>query len=186
MRIQTGRIRLVPFAEQHLTQEYIGWLNDKSLMRYSEQRFCQHSIESSRDYMLSFAGTCNFFWAIEDSTNNKHVGNLNAYVDRRSQTADLGILVGGALSTSQGIGTEAWMAACDFLFRHSGIRKITAGTLGVNKPMIRVCEKAGMLDDGIRMRHVVWEGREVDMLHFALFGTDWLVRHPQQLTKVIH
>jgi RimJ/RimL family protein N-acetyltransferase len=186
MRIQNGRIRLAPFSVRHLTQEYIGWLNDKSLMRYSEQKFCQHSIESSRDYMFSFVGTPNFFWAIEDSTNDKHVGNLNAYVDPRNQTADLGILVGGAPSTSQGIGTEAWMAACDFLFRYSGMRKITAGTLGVNKPMIRVFEKAGMQDDGIRARHVVWEGGEVDMLHFALFGNDWLVRHPQPLIKVIH
>jgi RimJ/RimL family protein N-acetyltransferase len=39
--------------------------------------------------------------------------------------------------------------------------------------MIAVMKRAGMVDDGRRIRQCVFEGEEVDIVHMALFQEDW-------------
>lgn len=172
-KIPTERLVLVPFDERHLSDRYVGWLNDSGIMRYSEQRHRRHTLEGCREYWQSFRETPNFFWAIELKEGGVHIGNMNAYVDTANQLADLGILIGEKGTQGKGVGGEAWEAACAFLFIERNIRKITAGTLAVNKAMCALAHRAGMVADGVRHRHYLWEGQEMDVVHFALFRDQW-------------
>jgi RimJ/RimL family protein N-acetyltransferase len=122
--------------------------------------------------MQSFPDSPNYFWAIE--CESEHVGNMNAYVDADNSLADLGILIGVASARAKGIGCEAWLAICGFLFEQKNIRKITAGTLAVNIPMLGLMKKSGMRDDGRRINHYLCDGQEVDVVFMALFLRDWL------------
>lgn len=185
MKISFGGVSLVGFNEKHLTTKYLNWLNDKSLLRYSEQRKRHHSLDSCRSYMKSFEGTPHCFWAIESTAaNGAHIGNMNAYIDESNSVADIGLLVGERSFGRKGCGTAAWMAGCDYLFRYVGIRKITAGTLAANLPMVRVCEKSGMEQDGIRREQAVVGGQALDLLHFCLFRDKWMLRYPRPLAAV--
>ena len=126
--IQTKRLRLYPFAERHLTAQYVAWLNDSDLMHFSEQRYRSHTIESCRSYWLSFAGSANFFWAIEEvEAGLGHIGNLNAYIDVQNGLADSGVLIGEKRGQGRGYALEAWLAVCNFLFQERKIRKISLG-----------------------------------------------------------
>lgn len=168
--IEAGRLRLVPFAEEHLTERYLGWLRDQALLRFSEQRFRRHTLASCREYRASFQGSPNHFWAVEETGQGLgHVGTMTAYVDERNGVADLGILLGAAEARGRGLALEAWQAACRFLLAR-GVRKITAGALSVNAAMLRVMEKAGMVPDGVRRGQVLFEGRAVDVVHMAMFA----------------
>jgi RimJ/RimL family protein N-acetyltransferase len=167
--IETARLQIVPFSEAFLTDRYVGWLNDPQVTRYSEQRHRRHTLESCREYLESFRGTPHFFWAICEKPGLEHIGNINAYVDERHQIADVGILIGERGAQGRGLGGEAWSAVCDFLLRSRGMRKVTAGTIEPNAPMLAVMKRAGMKADGRRPRHMLWEGREVDMIQAALF-----------------
>lgn len=172
--IETPRLRLVPFARRHLTARYVGWLNHPATMRFSEQRHRRHTIPSSRAYWQTFRGTPNYFWAVEARDPLLgHIGNLNAYVDARNGVADLGILIGEASARGRGLALEAWSNACRFLFEEADLRKLTAGMLEVNAPMRALAERAGMRRDGRRRRHYCWEGQEVDVVHVALFRSEW-------------
>jgi RimJ/RimL family protein N-acetyltransferase len=184
MTIQSTRLRLTGFTDRHLQETYVSWLNDPLLMRYSEQRLSKHTLESCRQYMRSFEGTPNYFWAIEAIASGSHIGNLNAYVDAHNKTADLGLLIGAGSAASQGMGTEAWIAACDFLFRHRNVRKVTAGTVVANLPMIRVCEKSGMQSDGVRRAQIIIGQEALDLMHFCIFRDDWLNQHAEPLVRV--
>jgi RimJ/RimL family protein N-acetyltransferase len=135
--------------------------------------------------MRSFEGTPNYFWAIEEIASGSHIGNLNAYVDPNNETADLGLLIGDKSASGKGLGTESWIAACDFLFRHRNVRKVTAGTLSVNVGMIRVCEKSGMQIDGRRSRQAILDGQEVDMIYYASFRHSWLDKYTKPLIVVL-
>jgi RimJ/RimL family protein N-acetyltransferase len=169
--IHTRRLRIVPFAEEYLTPRYVDWLNDPDVMRYSEQRHRRHTMESCRDYWLSFAGTPHHFWAIVVSEGGLgHIGNINAYIDEKNRLADVGILIGEKTVWGQGYGLEAWRAVCSHLLEAEGLRKVTAGTVSANKGMLRIMEKSGMVDDGCRRRHFLFESREVDVVHGALFS----------------
>lgn len=166
--IQTKRLLLSQFSEKHLTEQYVSWLNDSKLMRYSEQRYRLHTLETCRRYWQSFTGSPNFFWAIEETESGfGHIGNINAYIDTHNGLADLGIVIGN--KQGQGYGLEAWQAVCDFLFQKRGIRKISAGALAVNKPMLHLMQQAGMINDGIRKSHFIFEDTPVDVIHMAVF-----------------
>jgi len=51
------------------------------------------------------------------------------------------------------------------------LRKVTGGTLATNLGMVKVMQKAGMVDDGRRRRQYWWEGQAVDVVHMALFAS---------------
>lgn len=173
-RIETPRLSLEPFGEAHLHSRYVGWLNDPETVRFSDQRFRRHTLESCREYWSSFAGTPHCLWAlVSRDPGLGHFGNLSAHLDTNHAIADLGILIGARESWGKGLGTEAWTAACGWLFRERDVRKITAGTLSVNRGMLGIMRKAGMREDGRRLRHCIVGGAETDMVHAALFREDW-------------
>jgi len=165
-------VQVVPFEDRHLTEAYLGWLNDPETMRFSENRHRTHTLDTCRAYAESFLGTPHCFWAIETDALG-HVGNINAYVDEPNRVADVGILVGHRESWGKGIGLEAWMLVCSYLFMERGLRKVTAGTSANNVGMRRIMEKSGMVVDGVRSRHLMIDGQEVDVVYAAIFAKDW-------------
>jgi [ribosomal protein S5]-alanine N-acetyltransferase len=172
--ITTPRLRLPPFSQRHLTRRYVGWLNDPETVRYSEQRHRQHTLPGCRAYWKSFKGTSNYFWAIESlDPALGHIGNMNAYVDLRNGVADVGIIIGEKAARGQGLALEAWLAVCEFLFGHVGVRKITAGMLAGNRAMCRLARRAGMRRDGRRKEQYLFNGRPMDIVHVALFRDEW-------------
>lgn len=178
--LTTPRLQILPFSEKHITERYLGWLKDPEVVRYSQQRFRSHTLDTCRVYWHSFHGTPNYFWAIERrGTVPAHIGNMNAYVDERHGLADIGIMIGERAVWGKGYGSEAWIAVCHYLLHEAGIRKVTAGTISVNDPMLAVMSRAGMIDDSHRVRHQLWEDQEVDIIYRALFSEDWLKQHPR-------
>ena len=155
--IEAGRLRLVPFAEEHLTERYLGWLRDQALLRFSEQRFRRHTLASCREYRASFQGSPNHFWAVEETGQGLgHVGTMTAYVDERNGVADLGILLGAAEARGRGLALEAWQAACRFLL----VEEETPEGLKLNNP-------AGHLEAGESLlQGVVREALEETAYHF--------------------
>lgn len=172
--IKTRRLLITPFAERHLTARYVGWLNDPDVVRNSEQRHKRHNMDTCRLYWQSFKRSPHYFWAIEEKENGLgHIGNINAYRNERHQLADVGIMIGAKDSWNKHYGLEAWFGVCHYLIHQAGVRKLTAGALSVNTPMIRLMHRAGMINDGIRARHYLCDDREVDVIHMALFKDQW-------------
>lgn len=170
--IETDRLRIVPFQKRHLTERYVGWLNDPEVVRYSDQRFEEHTLEGCRTYWRSFEDTPNHFWALVVQDDDAYVGTMTAYVDERHEVADVGILIGETDAWGRGFGTEAFGAVARHLLLEGGMRKVTAGTVEVNDGMLGIMENLGMRDDGRRVRQALHEGEEVDMVHKALFRED--------------
>lgn len=167
-KIITERLCIEPFSEEHLSSRYVGWLNDKNTMRFSEQRHVAHDLESCKAYMRSFKGTPNHFWALLHRGKG-HVGNMNAYVDFRNHVADVGILIGETWARGCGLGKEAWLGVAKWLLFKAGMRKVTAGCMASNTAMVHLMERSGMRQDGVRRRHLILDGKAVDVVHYAFF-----------------
>jgi RimJ/RimL family protein N-acetyltransferase len=169
--LDTKRLTLVPFADAHLTERYVGWLNDPEVVRYSEQRHRRHTVESCRAFVRSFADGPSHLWAIvaKDKALG-HIGNINSAVDAPNRVADVAILIGEKKAWGQGLGAEAWTAVVDYLLGPGGMRKVTAGTMAENEAMLKIMRKAGMIEEGLRRRQFILDGREVDIVLVALFA----------------
>ena len=169
--LETNRLFLEPFPMRLLTDRYVSWLNDPEVVRYSEQRHKHHTIESCRHFVESFVPSPSHLWAINaNDPELGHIGNIHADVDAANRVADIAILIGERRVWGHGYGLEAWMAVCDWLVRAGGMRKVTAGTLAENAAMLAVMRKSDMKDDGIRPRHYLFEGREIDIVHMAMYA----------------
>lgn len=165
--LETPHLRLEPFTMAHISDAYIGWLNDADVVRYSELRHRKHSRADAEAYFRSFDHRTAHLWAIV-SSGAVHIGNISAHRDTANATADIGILIGARDGHRQGYGTEAWQVVCNWLF-DTGVRKITAGTMAENRPMRRVFEKCGMSVEGIRKAQFLLDGRPEDLVQVALF-----------------
>ena len=174
--IKTERLVITPFDHSYLTDRYVSWLNDSEVTRYSRHRSVTHTIKSCRDYYLSFRDSPNYLWAIETLNGDSlHVGNINAYIDEPNSIADIGILIGEKTKWGRGYASEAWIAICNYLFTIENIRKITASTLSANKSMLNLARQVKMSEDGRRVRQIIFEGKEVDVINFAYYREEWSV-----------
>lgn len=159
-------VTLKTFDVTHLTSSYVEWLNDAQLMKYSNQRFRQHTIESCQAYLSSFNGTDNLFLAMFHE--QKMIGTMTAYISKNHQTADMGILI-GAQGQLKGLGKDAWATLMQYLLS-IGMRKVTGGTLRCNSAMMRIMETSGMQADGVRVQQELVGGIPEDIVYFARFA----------------
>ena len=168
--ISGRKVTLQKFTAVDINDTYIGWLNDPVTMRFSNQRFLRHDQQSSQRYLDSFECTTNAFYAVRDGASGRMIGSMTAYMSIAHGTADVGILIGDRSAWGQGFGLDAWTALVNHLLSQPSVRKITAGTLACNTPMLRLLAKSGMAPDGQRKQQELVEGVAYDMLYFAKFS----------------
>lgn len=169
-------VKLVPFRKQFITEEYISWLNNKELLKYSRQQRLDHSKSSCEDYLKSFEKSSNRFWSVQDSE-GEQVGTVTAFVDPLSLVADIGIMIGRC---GKGFGTAAWGEAIHYLFEELGMRKITAGTLAEHHGMISIFLRWGMVQEGLLREQEFLNGKVYDVVKYGLLKNDWLTLNAKE------
>ena len=137
------RLLLRPFVREDITHAYLSWLNDPARMRFSRHRERRHDAASGASYLDSFEGTQNYFWTVEERHSGRMVGTMTAYFD--GADADVGILIG---FPGQGLGSEAWGMALDYLLRIEKRGRVRGGTAAGHAIMRRVFERWGMVLEG--------------------------------------
>ena len=167
--IEGTKVRLRTFQSSDITTAYLGWLNDPRVVRYSNQRFQQHTAETSDRYLSTFAGSANHFLAIGDRNSGTMIGTLTIHRNLHHRTADIGILLGDPSTWGRGYGLDSFRSATVALERSGKVRKLTAGTLAVNRGMVRILELAGFKLEAIRHGQELLEGQPVDVVYFARF-----------------
>lgn len=168
--IETQRLQIRQFPEELISQRYVSWLNDAEVVRYSEQRHRTHTLESAKCYWEAFEQSPNLFFAlVSRDADIGHIGNITVDVDLPNLVADMAILIGEKSVWGQGYGTEAWGAIMAELHLHHGIRKVTAGTMALNMGMLAIMERTGMVREGRKEKHFLFEGQEVDLICAASF-----------------
>lgn len=172
LKIDGDIVSLRPFLESDISNIIVSWLNDKEVVKYSNQRFLNHTHETCLNYLKSFSNTQNIYWAIEDKKTKELYGSITAYIQDNHGTADIGLMVGNRNAWGRGIGFEAWMLMMDFLFKQRNIRKVTGGALRDNFGMIRIMEKATMTHEATREKHELLNGKPEDILYFYKFSSD--------------
>ena len=140
-------LRIVPFEKQHLTSQYVGWLNDPEVVQFSEQRHTKHTIKSCISYFNKQTISNNLFLAIEFKSSNKtiqHIGNIGVFIDRKNAYGDLSILIGEKEFWGKGTAYKAIKGILPYLFEKEKLNLISCGTASCNLGMIKVMEKLGM------------------------------------------
>lgn len=169
---ETVRLVEVFEATNHVDtlDDFVDWLNDQRVVRYSEQRHRKHTYWSQYEFFEAFNGWSGNLWLIY--VGDILLGSISCTIDLENKTANLGILIGNRKYWGKGHGAAAWKQACKLLWE-SGIRKIEAGCMAKNKAMLRVFKKTGMKVEGRIKEHFLLKKKPVDMILVGL----WRPRH---------
>lgn len=168
-RLEGEKTALVPFAAADISADYLGWLNDPEVVKYSNQRFVTHTEESCAKYVGSFAGTGNLFLRILSRSDGSFLGTMTAYYSAPHRTVDVGIMVGNRDAWGKGIGQDAWNTLLAWLLEQDCIRKLTAGTMRCNGAMVRLMERSGMRLEAVRPGQELLDGVPQDLLYYGKF-----------------
>lgn len=165
-----AKVRLRLFEPADITADYVGWLNDPEVTRFSNQRFREHSRESSFTYLASFEGSDNLFLSIKESQSGESIGTMTAYRNPHHRTCDVGIMIGNRAYWGGGYGQEAWNLLTNWLLSEGGVRKLTAGCLSANRAMVTLMERSGMELEAVRKGQELLDGEPADIVHYARFA----------------
>ena len=112
--------------------------------------------------------------AIIADNNNRPLGWINGYPDRRStDTRMVGIDICEDDALNRGIGTEALGLWIDYLFANSNIHRLGLDTWSFNSRMIHVAEKLGFINEGSQREVIRWEDKWIDLVHFGILRSEW-------------
>lgn len=167
-----ARVSVRPFSPADISGTYLAWLHDSAVVRFSSQRFRNHTLETCQAYLASFTHSTNHFLAICDQKSGAMLGTMTVYRSMPHGTADIGIMIGERQVWGQGIGAEAFCLVLSALKASGVIRKVTAGTLAANQGMVRIMEKSGMLHEATRQAQELLDGVPIDVVYYATFFHD--------------
>ncbi len=164
-----GDVSLTAFLSEHITPEYLYWLTDAAVNRYTEARFHEHTLDTAQRYIKAANAektTLLFRIMVESS----HVGNLRvSMIDRNHRRACIAVIIGDRNFQRCGVGSIAIRLAARFCFEGLGLEKLTAGMYSINRASIRAFEKAGFVREAVLPGHHRYGGRRIDGVLMGMF-----------------
>lgn len=158
-------IKLVKFNKRFISTKYISWLNNKKLMKFSDQRLKKHTFESCKLYFQNTRKNKDLFFAVIEKITKKHVGNIYVKVDKINNTGDVRILIG---ETGKGYGFDAWNSVIQ-ICKKLNIRKITGGTISTNLAMVKIFKKSKMKFEYRKIKYYKRGNKFYDLIGYCLF-----------------
>ena len=142
MIIENDIFKLSNFKKKNITSEYLSWVNNKKLLRYSRNQSVIN-FQKANSYINQHDNKNKLFLLIKDKRKNKNIGTLTIYVDPIFKIANIGILIGNKNYLNKGYGYKIYKLVIKHLFKLK-IHKIIIGTRKENIPMIKICLKLKM------------------------------------------
>ena len=164
--LQSSKVVLRSFERSDITDEYIGWLNNSYITRFSNQKFLRHTVSTCEEYLESIRLPSHFLLIM--SPDMVALGTSTIHVNVHHKTADIGLLIGNQ-RWGQGFGTESVRLMIEYISNELDIRKITAGTLALNLGMRKVLLKNGMVEEAVRRDQEIIDVIPTDMIYYSLF-----------------
>lgn len=160
-------IELIPFDKQDaMNPEYQAWFNDPEICRYNShcrfpklqkdfENFANSLDEKNQIVMKIIFET---IW----------IGNVSLQdIDWINRNCEIAIIIDKNY-WGAGIATKAVKQMCYHAFCKLNLHRISAGTHSENKGMIRVFEKIGFTQEGIRKESGFYQGKYWDILEFGM------------------
>jgi len=144
----------------------VSWLNDKHHLRFSNQRFQTHTIETQHDYAEKLRRDGHLY--IVAYAGKILVGTSSVLLDQTLKVAEIGILISNELE-ERGFGTKLMQATVAFVENQLDMKKICGGCLSVNIGMKRVFEKCGFQIERISANEGIFQSKRVDVHLYSKF-----------------
>jgi ribosomal-protein-alanine N-acetyltransferase len=163
---ESAQVSLFLLEPEHVTQDYVSWLNDSQVNQYLECRFVRHTIESTKKFVQAMLDSPdNLFLGIRSHLLDRHVGNVKiGPIDKHHRVGEIGIMVGDKEVWGNGVGSLGINLMSKVAQNHFMLRKITAGCYISNTRSKRAFEKNGFSIEAVRKQHYLLNGKPEDVV----------------------
>ena len=170
--IESGRLILRSMEEADAVPDYVRWMNDPDIVRYTESRHTDHSVDDIRRYIAAMrSDPDSLLLAMETEMDRRHIGNIKiGPVDWKHRNGDIGLLIGETDCWGQGYASEAITVLAGYAFEVLSLEKLTAGVYAPNTGCIRAFERAGFVREGVRRNQCRFENGRVDVVLMGRVG----------------
>ncbi len=116
-------IKLQKIINPSISKNWVKWLNDKDVTKFSDQRFIKHTIKSQRKYITSLIKNNTVFFSI--FYKKKNIGNIFlTKIDEKNENCKIGYLIGEKSFWKKGIATFVIGKVIDYAFMKLKLKKI--------------------------------------------------------------
>jgi len=168
--IEGERIYLRDVELSDVNDNYLGWMNDPEVTKFTASRGMKYTKDELRKYVVQQQeNSQTFFKAIVLRGSDQHIGNIKlAPADSKSGTIDMGLIIGKKDLWGKGYGSEAIGLLCEHAFKLSDFRKITAGFFSGNEGSMKAFLKNGFVITGNSKMCLPADNYIVDVTWMAL------------------
>jgi ribosomal-protein-alanine N-acetyltransferase len=168
--LSAGAIILAPIGVEHVTDQYVSWLNDPTVTAQTEIRHSVSNLAGTQAYVRRTLDAADAaMWRILDGA--LHIGNIRlSAINRQHRRAAMAILIGDRDRQGRGIGTTAISLLSQHALSAMGLNKLSAGIYATNPASRRAFEKARYGLEATLQRHAFVDGRFIDVWQLARFA----------------
>ena len=166
--ICSDNIALKVLKVDDISDNYISWLNDYEVVKFSEQRYRTHDFEDVQRFVIEkYNSSIDLLFGIYYQ--KKHIGNIKlGSIDMHNNVADISYFIGDRDYWNKGIGTEIVKSLTLYGFQNLNLHKIIAYCNPENKSSEKVLIKAGYNIEGIRKEQLFFEEKRLDELVYTI------------------
>ncbi len=151
-------------TKNDVSDDYIAWMNDNDVTKYTEQRYIAHTRESVEAFVQQkICSSTDLLLGIYFE--KTHVGNIKlGNVSWQHKSADISYFIGNKEFWGKGIASKCVSRIVGFSLNDIGLEKINAGYYENNIGSAKVLEKCGFKLEGRRISNVIFEGKRIDSI----------------------
>ena len=166
MNIQKLKIRIL--KSQDISENYLRWLNDPEITKFSNNQYKNHSLEKQKKYLNDCLIDSNIdlygiFYV------NKHVGNISINdINNIHKRSEITYVLGDRSYWSKGIMSASIKILVLKAKKDYKLNKLFASCANENFASRRVLEKNGFILEGTRKKHLFFQKKWYDQLDYGL------------------
>ncbi len=148
------------------SDNYLSWMNDKDVVKYSENRFKSFSKKGQINYINSFIDNKkNFLYGI--FFKKKHIGNI-VLGPIKNKTSEITYMIGDKNYWGMGIGSFVIHLIINKAKHEHKLSKLSAGCASKNFASARILLKNNFKLDKIVKNHFSFDSEKMDLNLYCL------------------
>ena len=175
LHLRKDKIFLRSLTKDDINSQYLSWMNDPEITRYTASRNRHNNYQSLLAYLGKHDNRTSFQLGIFVGDGELNIGNFSIICDLHNLIGRTNVLIGDKEWWGTGIVLQARALILEFLFLHMGIYKVCGTPLSKNRPAIFNYQKQGFTVEGVERDQVLLgDGSRSDVIHFAMFKKQFL------------